>query len=335
MTARATRRLTILFTCIGRRVSLLKSFRKASARLGIRARFVGTDITELSPALQLCDVKAITVPVRSPAYVPQLLRLVRKHKVNLIIPTIDTDLLKLAESKRKFEKAGCKVLISSPEVVDIARDKRKLHRFLLRNGFDAPETMSLKEALACRRLPMPRFLKPWDGSASKSNQAVQNRRELEFFGRRIRNCIVQEFIKGQEYTCDVYVDFAMKVRCVVPRMRIETRGGEVTKSMTSKNRRIMEVARRVTEAMGAGPGMITIQLFLCDDGSVKVVEVNPRFGGGAPLGIKAGADSPRWILQEMTGAKPRIQFDGFKDRFCMLRWDSEVWLDRSKPARSA
>jgi len=218
------------------------------------------------------------------------------------------------------------LLISSPQVVDIAGDKRKTHRFLVANGFGVPEAMSLKEALKKKRLSMPRFLKPWDGSASKSNHVVSSIEELKFFGKRIRNCLVQEFLDGQEYTCDVFVDFEMKVRCVVPRKRIETRGGEVTKSMTKKNPRIMDIARRVIETLNAGPGMITIQLFLCKDGNIKIVEINPRFGGGAPLGIKAGADSPRWILQQAIGIKPRIKFDGFKDNLYMLRWDSEVWL---------
>jgi carbamoyl-phosphate synthase large subunit len=322
----ARRSLNVLFTCIGRRVSLLNSFRKAAAELGIRAKFLGADMTELSPAMQLCDEHVFTKRIDDAGYIPQLLRVAKSRKIDLIIPMIDTDLMPLAESRERFEKLGCRVLISSPDVVDIARDKRKLHSFLMRNGFGAPETMTLDEAMRKKRLSMPRFLKPWDGSASKSNHVVQNRKELEFFGRRIRNCIVQEFIDGQEYTCDVFVDSDMKVRCVVPRKRIETRGGEVTKSMTAKNASIMDVARRVTECLGAGPGMINIQLFLCRDGSIKIVEINPRFGGGAPLGIKAGADSPRWILQEMIGAKPRIRFDGFKDGLCMLRWDSEVWL---------
>ncbi|HSV26272.1 MAG TPA: ATP-grasp domain-containing protein [Sedimentisphaerales bacterium] len=324
---RQTRRnIRVLFTCIGRRVSLLNSFRKAAKSLGIKARFLGTDMTELSAALQLCDDKIIMNRIDEPGYIPQLLRIAKRHRVDLIIPTIDTDLPALAENRQKFERAGCRVLISSSEVVKTTRDKRKLHQFLLRNGFGTPETMTLKEALRRNRLSMPRVLKPWDGSASKSNHIVRDRQEMRYIGRRVHNCIVQEFIDGQEYTCDVYVDFDMKVRCVVPRKRLETRGGEVTKSKVEKNPVIMDVARRATEALGAGPGMLNIQLFLCSNGSVKIIEINPRFGGGAPLGIQAGADSPKWILQEMSGIKPRIQPDGFRDGLYMLRWDSEVWL---------
>jgi carbamoyl-phosphate synthase large subunit len=118
----------------------------------------------------------------------------------------------------------------------------------------------------------------------------------------------------------------MKVRCVVPRRRIEVRAGEVSKGQVVKNAHIMSQAARLVEALGAGPGVITIQLFLTSDGKVKFIEINPRFGGGVPLSIKAGANFPKWILQEVLGKKPVIRFDGFKDKLIMLRYDAEVWL---------
>jgi len=155
---------------------------------------------------------------------------------------------------------------------------------------------------------------------------VNNRKELLFFARRIPNCIVQEFIKGTEHTCDVYVDFCMKARCVVPRKRIEVRTGEVSKGQVVKHPAIMSQATRLVETLGAGPGVITLQLFLTDDEKVKFIEINPRFGGGVPLSIKAGANFPKWILQELLASKTNIRFDAFKDNLIMLRYDGEVWL---------
>ncbi|GAG81224.1 unnamed protein product, partial [marine sediment metagenome] len=72
--------------------------------------------------------------------------------------------------------------------------------------------------------------------------------------------------------------------------------------------------------------VITLQLFLTKDDKVKFIEINPRFGGGVPLSIKAGANFPKWILQEMLGRETNIRFDNFKDRLIMLRYDGEVWL---------
>jgi len=326
----ATANLAVLFTCIGRRVSLLNSFRQAAKKLKIKASFFGTDTTQLTPALQLCDKGFLVKPVTHPGYIRQLLSIVKTNKVKLLVPTVDLDLKILAQNKPKFAALGCCVLISDPDVVDICQDKRKTYRFLLKNGFDTPLTMSIRTALSKKKLNWPCFLKPWDGYASRGNAVVNNRKELAFFASRIPNPICQEFIKGTEHTCDVYVDFDMKVRCVVPRKRIEVRAGEVSKGQVVKHPDICREAAKLVETLNAGPGVITLQLFLTGDNRIKFIEINPRFGGGAPLAIEAGANFPKWILQEVLASKTNIRFDGFKDNLIMLRYDDEIWVDNFK-----
>ena len=316
----------VLFTCIGRRVSLLKSFQKAAKQLKINASFFGTDTTEFSSALQLCDKKFIVKPTTHRNYINQILSIVKSNNVKLLVPTVDLDLKLLARNKTKFAAIGCCVLVSNEEVVGICQDKRKTYRFLIKNGFDTPVTISTKAALAKTKFNWPCFLKPWDGYAARGNVVVNNRKELAFFVKKVPNCICQEFIKGDEYTCDVYVDFDMKIQCVVPRKRIEVRAGEVSKGQVIKNKKIMAEAKRLIEILQAGPGVITLQLFLTEDGRMKFIEVNPRFGGGVPLSVKAGANFPKWLLLEMLGKKPNIKFDGFKDGLAMLRYDAEIWL---------
>ncbi len=327
--------LSVLFTCIGRRVSLLESFRRAAKQLKINASFFGTDTTELSPALQLCDQRFSVKPTTHTGYIKQLLSIVKANQVNLLVPTVDLDLKCLAQNKSKFASMGCRVLVSDPGVIDICQDKRKTYKFLLKNNFDTPATASVRTTLKNSKSSIvnsksetkfPLFLKPWDGYAGRPNAVVNNRKELLFYAKRIPNAICQELVEGAEYTCDVYVDFSMKVRCVVPRKRIEVRAGEVSKGQVVKNARIMSEAVTLVEKLGAGPGVITLQLFLTGNGKVKYIEINPRFGGGVPLSIKAGANFPKWILQELAGRKPNIRPDGFKYNLIMLRYDSEVWL---------
>jgi carbamoyl-phosphate synthase large subunit len=322
--------LSVLFTTIGRRVSLLNSFRRAAKQLGLNVTFFGTDANNLSSALHLCDRKYTVKPITHPGYLKELLAFVRKNRIDLLIPTIDSNLLLFAKNGKKFARLGCQVLISSPGVIDICRDKRETYRFLTKNGFDTPEVITPRAALAKKSLKYPRFLKPWDGSASRHTTMVRNHSELAFYSKRVPNCIVQEFIRGTEYTCDVFVGADMKVHCVVPRKRIEVRAGEVSKSQIVKNKYIMKRTAELVETLGAGPGVITIQLILDLDKKIHFIEINPRFGGGAPLSIKAGANFPKWILQELVGQKPDIKLDGFEDNLIMLRYDAEVWLKNSQ-----
>lgn len=320
----------VLFTCIGRRVSLLESFRRAARQLKINASFLGTDTTELSSALQLCDKRSLVKPTTHPAYIEEVLSIVKTHNVKLLIPTVDLDLKCLAQNKLKFTALNCRVLVSDPDVIDICQDKRRTYKFLQKNNFDTPLTVSSRTALSGKsKMRYPLIVKPWDGYASKGNAVANNHDELSSYAQKIPNAICQELVEGDEYTCDVYVDFAGDVRCVVPRRRIEVRAGEVSKGQVVKNPRIMAEAAKVVEELGAGPGVITLQLFWTDDDRVTFIEINPRFGGGAPLSIKAGANFPKWILQELSGQKPRIRPNGFKDNLIMLRYDSEVWINRS------
>ena len=328
-----SRSVNVLFTCVGRRVCLVEAFRRAGRSLRIKGRVLGTDTTPLSSALQSCDLGFLVVPTRHRDYIGQLLSIVKTHRVRLVVPTVDLDLGVLAENRRRFESLGCRVLVSDPKVVRICQDKRETCRFLTRHGLDTPLTVSPHRLLTEPRGPRPSrpwVLKPWDGYASLNNVVVRNRRELAFFAGRVPHAICQPYVRGTEYTCDVYVDFHGKVRTVVPRRRIELRAGEVSKAQVVKDRRIMEAVEALVTTLGGGPGVITVQLIVTTEGRITFIEINPRFGGGAPLSIQAGADFPRWLLQEVLGREPRIAFDGFEDGLIMLRYDSQVWLDSSQ-----
>ncbi len=326
---RASRRqpYNVLFTCIGRRVSLLRSFRAAARRLRLSVGFYGTDATAESPALRCCDQGFLTAPTHDPQYLDQLQAIVRARNISMIVPTVDLDLPLLARIRDPWRAQGCQVLVSSPEVVQTCQDKRRTVRFLQKHGFDSPRTVSPRSILEGRVDPAwPCMVKPWDGYASHANSVVHNRSELRFIARRTPHAICQSFVTGQEYTCDAYVDARGVVRCVVPRRRCEVRTGEVSKALVVKDPSLMADVARLVRTLGAGPGVITVQVIVTPDNERVFIEVNPRFGGGVPLAIRAGADFPYWLLAEMAGRRPRIAFDGFTDGLLMLRYDDEIWV---------
>lgn len=113
----------ILFTGVGRRVELMQAFRQAANYLNINLKLYGVDMAGTAPALAFCDVTRKVCGMRDEEYILQLLRICASDNIDLLIPTIDTDLLVLSESKEKFENIGTKVLISKPEKIAICRDK--------------------------------------------------------------------------------------------------------------------------------------------------------------------------------------------------------------------
>lgn len=320
--------LTLLFTCVGRRVELLQAFRAAAKRLGQKLRIVAVDSDPTAPGLLCADEPRLVPRADDPGYVAALTDTVTACGAQALIPTTDTDLRIVSENRVSLADAGCTALIADPQVIEICRNKLLTYSFLRQHGIDTPETFTPEQIRAAARLPkFPLFCKPLRGSASQRVNVIRDALDLEYFLRRDDDLIIQEFVAGQEYTLDVYVGLDGVPRCVVPRARWQVRTGEVSKGVVVKDFDIMNAGKRVVEALGSSPrGLVNLQCVVTPERQIRFIEINPRFGGGAPMAIAAGADYPRWLIQELRGQRPEIAFDGFRHGLCMLRYDWSVFV---------
>ncbi|MHC5110440.1 MAG: ATP-grasp domain-containing protein [Planctomycetota bacterium] len=321
--------LRVLFSCAGRRVGLIETFRQAGERLGITLKLHGADLSASAPAMHCVDRAHLVPRVLSEDYVPELLRICRRNRIDMLVPLLDPELPALAAAREAFAESGCRVLISDRALVDTCRDKLATFKALGEAGIDAPKTWTLDQVAQRKRHRFPYFLKPRFGSAAVGNHIVKSADELDFHGSRVKEAIVQELLVGPEYTTDVYCGLDGQPRCAVPRRRLEVRNGEVSKGVTVRHPEIMATAMRVTEALGGCRGVVTVQCMHHREERVCVLEINPRFGGGVPLAIRAGADFPRWLMMEVLGRRPRIGARPFKEDMAMLRFDEAVYVDRA------
>lgn len=326
-TPRASKTLRVLFTCAGRRIELIEAFRRAATRLAIRLEVHGADAGRLSPALFRVDKPHQVPSITGGGYIDALADLVRRARIDLLVPLLDSELPAVARAADRFAELGCCALVSKPSVVRTCRDKIATYRALKAAGIDTPETWLWTDVLTWKRHRFPYYLKPRAGSAAMGNYLIHNFDELKTLGRLVRGAIVQEYVRGVECTLDVYTGFDGRPRCVVPRQRLEVRSGEVSKALIVKNPKVMAVGHAVAEMLAECRGVVTVQCMVTPRGRIRVIEINPRFGGGVPLAIHAGADFPRWILAELTGRKPRISATGFRDDVAMLRFDESVFVN--------
>lgn len=321
------RELNLLFTCVGRRVELLQAFRAAARRLNVRLRIVGVDNDVTAPAMHIVDEPIIVPRIADAGYADAVLDAIARFNVAALIPTIDTDLTLLSQSRERLAAAGCIPLIAEPAVIDICRNKERTYAHLRQHQIDTPQTWLPAELPPAGQRRFPLFIKPRTGSASRWVQRLDNEAELQFHLDHVRDPIIQEFVTGVEHTLDVYVGLTGQVHCVVPRARWQVRTGEVAKGVVVKDSEIMAAGKRVVESLGPSPrGLVTLQCIVTPEHRIRFIEINPRFGGGAPLGIAAGADYPGWLIQELLGETPTIAFDGFRHGTCMLRYDWSVFV---------
>lgn len=254
------------------------------------------------------------------------MRICEADHIDLLIPTIDTDLLVLSQNAAKFDEIGTKVLISKPEKIAICRDKNYTADFFESCGLKAPRTVNDYQHY---HGPYPCFIKPKDGSSSINAFKVENESELKVYAEQIGDYIVQPFIEGTEYTVDIFCDYEGNPLFITPRIRVAVRAGEVLKTEIAMDEKIIEECRKLIA--GFQPcGPMTVQLIRqnkTDDD--YYIEINPRFGGGAPLSMKAGARSAEAILKLLSGEKVDYS-DVIDDGAVYSRFDQSVCTAEGK-----
>ena len=125
-----------------------------------------------------------------------------------------------------------------------------------------------------------------------------------------------------------------RAAAVVSRRRIEVRTGEVAKGVTVHDARVVEHCATIAEALQAR-GPITVQC-LMRGSEPRFTEVNARFGGGVPLGIAAGVDSPRWLLAQAAGLDVELPpLGSYEVNLYMTRYDESVFLREEERAALA
>lgn len=314
--------INVLVLSVGRRVELINCFKTARDRLKINGKVVAVDINSTAPALYFADKYFIIPRIDDDNYIDSLISICNENDISLIVPTIDTELEKLAKNKKEIEKATkARVLVSDYEAVSICCDKFKTAKFFDDNGFGYPRVI-IGEDIKTENYSFPLFIKPLNGSSSINAFKVNNKKELDFFLEYVKDPIVQECVTGKEYTVDCFLDFDGHAITVVPRLRIATRSGEVLKGRTEKNAEIIADVKRLVNAFGF-IGQITVQCFLCDNKEIKYIEINPRFGGGAPMSIMAGADSCENLYRLLLGEKLAYRED-WQNGVTVSRFDGSV-----------
>jgi len=318
-------RRDLLLLSAGRRVELLEGFRAAARQLLPGARVLAADMRPgLSAACQVADAAFALPAIGAPDYAEALAELCAREKIGLVVPTIDTELPPLARLREAFASEGTHLVISDPALVSACRDKTTVGALFDRLGLASPALMPHDA------IHFPCFTKPRDGSSSIGAMRLDAPEMLSEAMRADPNRLFMELVPSDhvEVTIDLYYGRDHRLKAAVPRQRIETRGGEVSKGVTRRDW-LHDLLRDRLAAIAGARGCLTLQLFAPPAGDrVLAIEINPRFGGGFPLALAAGADFPAWLIREYLLGETISWFDDWEDRLVMLRYDAKVLVHR-------
>jgi carbamoyl-phosphate synthase large subunit len=317
--------LNILVTAASRRVPLVQGFTHALRTLGVPGSVIVTDVNPLSPAVHVAD-RAYRVPLATdPAYLPELLAICEAEDVRLAVPTIDDELELFGAAREQFLAIDVIAACSPARTAAICNDKYETCRVLQQNGVAAAASY-LPGALPANVAP-PLFIKPRVGRGAVGAFAVKSRRDLEFFLGYVPGPVVQEYLEGPEFTIDVLCDFAGQPISIVPRERVVIRAGVTDRGRTVRSEALTALAQAACRVLPfAGP--INIQCRMRGNEPV-IFEINPRFSGGIPLTLAAGADFPKMLVKLAMGLPVEPAIGQYREDLWMTSYESSMFLDSS------
>ena len=263
-------------------------------------RIVASDSNPISAGFFMSDAHEVLPEIDSKLYVSRLFDIVEKHKIEILMPSSGYDIYQYSDNKEKLLKLGALPVVSDKKTMERCRDKMQTFNYLSKK-FDLPfTTLDYKKTSKFPLIAKPRY-----GKGSKGLVKIDNEKELKYVQIKKDNLIFQEYLPGTEYTIDVLSNLECEPIIAVPRIRLETKAGISTMGKIVKDENISDTCKSIAKYLKIR-GPCCIQMKESKEGILKIVEVNPRMGGGTFFTTLAGANFPAMILDMVNGKNIKI-----------------------------
>lgn len=291
---------------------------------GTGYRIIGLDGEALGTGLYAVPSSYVIPYANHPAFIDRLLEICREESCELLFPGLDAELPSLGRNIARFAAVGTRVIVSNPEVIEVADNKLKTFQFLREHGISVPETidMSAHEPGCELPLPLPFILKPRVGGArSKSVYLIKDEarfRQLEVdVSVPLRDFIAQAYVSGDEYTCGTVSIENRHIGTIV--MRRILRDGDTYKCFSVKHPRIEQEVSKVINALKP-TGALNIQLRLQGE-TPYIFELNARHSGTTYARALAGFNEPKMLADYfLKGVEPSFEIK----EISVLRYWKEI-----------
>jgi carbamoyl-phosphate synthase large subunit len=324
----AARRIRVLVTGAGgpAAVSVLKSLRADPS-----VTLIAADMDPWAAGLYLVPAaeRALIPAGLAPGFAAALLERCVAMRVDIVIPTVDTELRPLAAARARYAEAGAELLLAPDRALELTLDKLALARCCA-DVVRVPRTETLAAADSAS-WQYPVIVKPRTGSGSRDISLVESAAELDAMGKS-EDLLVQEYLPGQEYSIDVIADSSGHVIAAVPRVREKVDSGVSVAGRTIRDHELEQFGTAVVRRTGL-TYIANVQCRRDREDRPALLEVNPRAPGALPLTVASGVDMPRLALDALRGRKVPAHVD-FRE-IAMVRFLEERFIELGEVRRVA
>ena len=257
-----------------------------------------------------------------PGFLDAVVATAAAHGVDALIGTVAEELPALTAGLDQLTAAGIATWLPDVAAVDLCCDKAAFAQRMYEAGVPHPATTT--DAAAVSSLPGPWVVKPRSGRGSRGVRLLDRPGTVVMALTSEPGLIAQTQLAGREFTADALVDRDGELLTVVPRWRDETKAGISVKGQTFESEAVTTLVRDALAAVGL-TGPANVQGFVGEYGAVTVVEINPRFSGGLPLTLAAGADVVSTYLAGVREPERRLPQLYFAPGVRMARYFAETY----------
>jgi carbamoyl-phosphate synthase large subunit len=266
-----------------------------------KIEIIGTDMSSEAIGRYLCDSFYRVPSGTNPNYVPSMMKIVETEKPDLIFPESSNEVLSLAKSKKEFEASGTIVIVSSPESIELARNKYLMYDAVKnRNGIVLPTYYSvsnlddfLKAVYKLNYPDSPIVFKPHigkgsrgvriiDPNANRMHQLMEEKPTNKFMSleefteifeevedKDFPDLLVMEFLSGMEKTADSLVMDGHELLTTIKTVE-RARWGVIVEGELVHDDGLVDQSREILKSIPLSY-CVNIQ-YIAD----KLIEINPR-----------------------------------------------------------
>lgn len=290
---------------------ILRSLKKSGKQLNL----IGTTMYADSVAPRFCDIFELAPATNDANYIDWLLKIIRRHRVDLIMPGIEIDVFKWVEHRDEIESEGTIALLNKTELVNLCKDKWAFYENLSQTGIPCviESSLSVDFDELKSRFALPFLLKPRRGFGARGIVKVDSRETFLRHQKEIGQNLMAQPIVGndeEEFTTSAFCNgsggfFAS----MTLRRKLSMEGFTEKAEVVVDDIEFREATSQLCELYSPiGP---TNFQFRRTKNSIKLLEINPRISSATSIrtafGYNENAMAVDYFLERRNPIQPEIK----------------------------